>query len=134
MMGFQSQRHQLFTVKRTKKSLNPFDDKRFILEDGCITRAHGHRRNAIARPSQAPTEAEPSEEGRHESMTALSFSKSNTDVQEPSTVDSADAQESSTVYSTDLTDTAFPERCTVVPPGSQNSSPNAFYSYLNSFW
>ena len=50
MMGFQSQRHQLFTVKRTKKSLSPFDDKRFILEDGCMTRAYGHWRNATARP------------------------------------------------------------------------------------
>lgn len=52
MMGFQSQRHQLFTVKRTKKSSCPFDDERLILEDGCMTRAHGHWRNAIARPSQ----------------------------------------------------------------------------------
>ena len=67
-------------------------------------------------------------------MTALSLSKSNTDVHEPSTIDSADARESSTVYSTDLTDIAFPEPYTVLPPGSQNSSPNAFYSYLNSFW
>lgn len=108
MMGFQSQRHQLFTVKRTKKSSCPFDDERLILEDGCMTRAHGHWRNAIARPSQAPTEAEPSEEGRLESMTALSLSKSNTDVQEPSTVDSSDAQESSTVYSTDLNGYSFP--------------------------
>ena len=106
MMGFQSQRHQLFTVKQTKQSC-PFDDKRLILEDGCMTRAHGHWRNAIARPSQAPTEAEPSEEGRLESMTALSLSKSNTDVQEPSTVDSPDAQESSTVYSTDLNGYTF---------------------------
>lgn len=108
MMGFQSQRHQLFTVKRTKKSSCPFDDERLILEDGCMTRAHEHWRNAIARPSQAPTEAEPSEEGRLESMTALSLSKSNTDVQEPSTVDSSDAQESSTVYSTDLNGYSFP--------------------------
>lgn len=108
MMGFESQRHQLFTVKRTKKSSCPFDDKRLILEDGCMTRAHGHWRNAIARPSQAPTEAEPSEEGRLESMTALSLSKSNTDVQEPSTVDSSDAQESSIVYSTDLNGYSFP--------------------------
>lgn len=73
-----------------------------------MTRAHGHWRNAIARPSQVPTEAEPSEEGRLESMTALSLSKSNTDVQEPSTVDSSDAQESSTVYSTDLNGYSFP--------------------------
>lgn len=41
-------------------------------------------------------------------MTALSLSKSNTDVQEPSTVDSSDAQESSTVYSTDLNGYSFP--------------------------
>ena len=113
MMGFQSHRHQLFTVKRTKKSLRPFDDKRFILEDGYTTRAHGHWRNGIARPQiEKVTTPE-----LIESMGALSLSN-----------------EPSTTHRTDLTDIAFPEPYTVLPPGSQNSSPNAFYSYLNSFW
>ena len=108
MMGFQSQRHQLFTVKRTKKSSCPFDDERLILEDGCMTRAHGHWRNAIARPSQdLLKQNHPRKDDLFESMTALSLSKSNTDVQEPSTVDSSDAQESSTVYSTDLNGYSF---------------------------
>ena len=39
MMNFRSKQHQLFTVKQTKKSLSPFDDKRYILEDGYTTRA-----------------------------------------------------------------------------------------------
>ena len=33
MVNFRSQQHQLFTIKQTKKSLGPFDDKRYILED-----------------------------------------------------------------------------------------------------
>ena len=53
MMGFRSHQHQLYTGKQTKKSLSLFDDKRFILEDGYTTRAHGHHRNNITRPSEA---------------------------------------------------------------------------------
>ena len=53
MMNFRSQQHQVFTLKQTKKSLSPFDDKRFILEDGYTTRAHGHHVNGITRPSKA---------------------------------------------------------------------------------
>lgn len=41
MVNFRSQHHQLFTIKQTKTSLSPFDDKRYILEDGCtITESH----------------------------------------------------------------------------------------------
>lgn len=79
MVNFHSQRHQLFTIKQTKKYFSPFDDKRYIFEDGYITRAHGHWRNGIARPSQAPTETSE----LIESMEALSLSS--TDTQEPST-------------------------------------------------
>ncbi|CAH3157887.1 unnamed protein product, partial [Porites evermanni] len=42
MVNFRSHQHQLHTIKQTKKSLSPFDDKRYILEDGFTTRAHGH--------------------------------------------------------------------------------------------
>ena len=47
MVNFRSQHHQVFTCKQTKKSLSPFDDKRYILNDGFTTRAHGHWRNGI---------------------------------------------------------------------------------------
>ena len=68
MMGFRSHQHQLlYTQKQTKKSLSPFDDKRFILEDGFTTRAHGHHLNNIIRPSEAA-----SEEGLVNAMSALS--------------------------------------------------------------
>ena len=45
MMQFRSQGHQLFTTRQIKKSLSPFDDKRYILDNGTTTRAHGHWRN-----------------------------------------------------------------------------------------
>ena len=44
MSQFQRNNHEMFTVKLTKTSLSPYDDKRFML-DGCTTRAHGHYRN-----------------------------------------------------------------------------------------
>ena len=34
--------HQLFTIKQNKKSLSSFDDKRYIMNDGISTLAHGH--------------------------------------------------------------------------------------------
>ena len=49
MVNFHSHQHQLHTIKQTKKSLSPFDDKRYILEDGFTTRAHGHYQNGITR-------------------------------------------------------------------------------------
>ena len=74
MMNFRSKQHQLFTVKQTKKSLSPFDDKRYILEDGYTTRAHGHYQNGITRPSKA---AESSEKELANSMRALSLTSTN---------------------------------------------------------
>ena len=34
MMGFRSDCHEIFTEKLTKTTLSPYDDKRYILEDG----------------------------------------------------------------------------------------------------
>ena len=34
--------HQLYTVKMNKTSLSPYDDKRYILNDGFTTLAYGH--------------------------------------------------------------------------------------------
>ena len=107
MMGFRSQQHQLHTIKQVKKSLSPFDDKRYILEDGFTTRAHGHWRNGIARPSQTPTEADPSEEGLLEFMTALSLSSA---TEEPST-DLAESDADVQEPNTDLMDIPLPELC-----------------------
>lgn len=43
--SLRSQNHQVYTQKQSKTGLSSFDDKRFILEDGKSTRAHGHWRN-----------------------------------------------------------------------------------------
>lgn len=44
MVQIRSKEHQLQTIQLTKTSLSPYDDKRFLLEDGCTTLAHGHYR------------------------------------------------------------------------------------------
>lgn len=134
MVNFRSQHHQLFTIKQTKKSLSPFNDKRYILEDGCTTRAHGHWRNGVARPTQTPTE--PSE--LIESMTVLSLSTqkpgvalnvnaSKPDTQETITESHARVQEPVEMTQSHIDVGEF--NSTVAPPSS-----NAFYSYFNSFW
>ena len=38
--------HQLYTITQSKVSLNCFDDKRYILDDGISTLAYGHHRIA----------------------------------------------------------------------------------------
>jgi len=40
---FQSTNHVIQTVKVTKKCLDAFDDKRYILEDGVTTLVYGHK-------------------------------------------------------------------------------------------
>ena len=42
MLSFRSYSHRLYTISLNKTSLNPFDDKRYILDDGRCTLAHGH--------------------------------------------------------------------------------------------
>ena len=74
MMGFRSHQHQIYTIKHTKKSLSPFDDKRFILGDGYTTRAHGHHLNDIRRPSEAAAAVE---EGLVNALSALSPTPNN---------------------------------------------------------
>ena len=42
MTSIRAYRHQCYTIKQTKIALNNFDDKRYILQDGLTTLAHGH--------------------------------------------------------------------------------------------
>ena len=44
MNQIRSKDHQLKTIRMNKIGLSPFDDKRFILSNGCDTLAHGHYR------------------------------------------------------------------------------------------
>lgn len=39
-----SKTHQLYTREQTKIGLSPYDDKRYVLEDGIHTLAYGHHR------------------------------------------------------------------------------------------
>ena len=47
--SFRSFNQEMFTLNMTKSGLSPFDDKRFILDDGVSTRAHGHYLNFVMR-------------------------------------------------------------------------------------
>lgn len=44
MILFRTDRHEIYTVKLNKTTLSAYDDKRYILEDGIQTLAHGHWR------------------------------------------------------------------------------------------
>ena len=45
MVSFRSKLHKIDTIEQIKKSLSRYDDKRYILNDGITTRAHGHYLN-----------------------------------------------------------------------------------------
>ena len=42
MNFIRSHRHELFSITVNKTSLSPYDDKRYVMEDGIHTLAHGH--------------------------------------------------------------------------------------------
>jgi len=44
MVRFHTEAHQIYTVQQRKVSLSCFDDKRWILDNGMDTLAHGHWR------------------------------------------------------------------------------------------
>ena len=47
MNSIRSDHHKLFTYNINKIGLSAFDDKRFILNDGITTLAHGHHRTIV---------------------------------------------------------------------------------------
>lgn len=44
MVTFRSDKHQIHIIAMNKTTLSPFDDKRYILNDGIHTLANGHWR------------------------------------------------------------------------------------------
>ena len=42
MNQIRSKNHQLYSITLNKIGLSPFDDKRYVLGNGCDTLAHGH--------------------------------------------------------------------------------------------
>ena len=42
-----SKQHNIITIRQQRCGLSPYDDKRYILEDGVSTMAYGHYRTAI---------------------------------------------------------------------------------------
>ena len=47
MVTFRSKLHKISTIEQVKKALCRYDDKRFILNDGISTNAHGHGDNLL---------------------------------------------------------------------------------------
>lgn len=53
MTRLASSKHAITTVRQEKRSLNPYDDKRYILEDGITTLPFGHYRTRAAAAAAA---------------------------------------------------------------------------------
>ena len=115
MMNFRSDCHQMFTIKQMKKSLSPFDDKRYILADGFTTRAHGHYLNGISRPTKDAEDPE-----LNEAMQALSL------TEKPP---KSETQEHLTPVKEHLTVETLP-----LPPRPSDLYNSRLHSYLTSFW
>ena len=43
MKGIKPMNHKIYTYESNKTSLSPFDDKRYILDDGINTLPYGHK-------------------------------------------------------------------------------------------
>ena len=119
MMGFRSHLHQVYTEKQLKKSLSPFDDKRFILKDGFTTRAHGHYLNALPRPDNQTSE----------DILINAFSGFNV-VSSTNTMERSPATASSTIdMPSSVTVDSIPP-----PPLPSDIINTGLHSYLASFW
>ena len=48
MKILRSESHEMYGIRLNKISISPFDTKRWIVDDGLQTQAHGHFRRAAA--------------------------------------------------------------------------------------
>ena len=134
MMGFRSHQHQVYTEKQTKKSLSPFDDKRYILGDGYTTRAHGHHQNGILRPGTGVATEDDDLTKALTGFTLTSPLPSSTtpdyvmDIPRPPSTTASTTMEVSPVPTT-VSDAIPPP-----PPLPSDIINTGLHSYLTSFW